>query len=314
MVFADEYSQPDAPDPILSDDRVLELARRHAPSVRHVTAIDESGGEARAYMCDHDIVFKTQRPHQLRPRTSLEKEGFVLRELAAATDAPIPRVLGYGREEDVEYLVLTRIPGVALATTSLAGPARIAVLEQLGATLRRIHDIDQTAMEASSLVPGDRAAGDLHARLSGMFARLISALADDDRWSAQIDLRTVSQLCLDQLPGGTPAVTLHSNPGAEHCFIDPATGRFIGLIDFGDAYRSHPALDVRAWRTPEDSTHMLAGYRAIGPLSPGFEHVWRAGLVITHLRLAARGFHEPADAAHQIRKLLEPQDEFEPDR
>lgn len=314
MVYADEYSQPDAPDPILSDDRVLELARRHSPSVRQVTAIDESGGEARAYMCDDDIVFKTQRPQQLRPRTSLEKEAFILRQLAAATSVPIPRVLGYGREDDVEYLVLTRIPGVALATTSLTGPARVAALEQLGATLRRIHDIDQTTMGASSLVPGDRGATDLRERLSGMFERLISGLANDDRWSAEIDLRAVSERCLDELPDGTQAVTLHSNPGAEHCFVDLATGRFTGLIDFGDAYRSHPALDVRAWRSPDDSAHMLAGYRALGPLSPRFEHVWRAGLVTTHLRLATRGYHEPADAAHEIRKLLELQGKSEPDR
>ncbi len=181
-----------------------------------------------------------------------------------------------------------------------------AVLEELGATLRRIHDIDQTAMEASSLVPGDRGATDLRERLSGMFERLISALADDDRWSAEIDVRAVSERCLDGLPDGTPAVALHSKPGAEHCFVDPATGRFTGLIDFGDAYRSHPALDVRAWRSPDDSARMLAGYRALGPLSPGFEHLWRAGLVTTHLRLATRGYHEPADAARTIRELLEP--------
>lgn len=35
--------------------------------------------EARAYMCYDDLVFKTQRPPQLRPRTSLEKEAFILR-------------------------------------------------------------------------------------------------------------------------------------------------------------------------------------------------------------------------------------------
>jgi hygromycin-B 7''-O-kinase len=314
MVYADEYSQPEAPDPVLSDDRVLELARRHAPKVRRVSAIDETGGEARVYMCDDDIVFKTQRPQQLRPRTSLEKEAFILSQLAAATAVPIPRVLGYGCEDDVEYIVLTRVPGVALATTSLTGPARVAVLEELGATLRRIHDIDQAAMAASSLVPGDRGASDLRERLSGMFERLISALADDDRWSAEIDLHAVSERCLEQIPDEAPVVTLHSNPGGEHCFVDPATSRFTGLIDFGDAYRSHPALDVRAWRSPDDSAHMLAGYRALGPLSPGFEHVWRAGLVVTHLRLGSRGYHEPADAADEIRKLLGPQGESEPDR
>ena len=128
IIITDTYSQPDAPDPVLSDDRVLELARRHAGSARKVTFVDESGGEARAYMCDDDLVFKTQRPQQLRPRTSLEKEAFILGQLAAQADVPVPRVLGYGREDDVEYLLMTRIPGVPLETTALSGPARIAVL------------------------------------------------------------------------------------------------------------------------------------------------------------------------------------------
>src|SRR5258708_38625249 len=173
IIITDTYSQPDAPDPILSDDRVLELASRHAELAGKVTAIDESGGEARAYMCDDDLVFKTQRPQRLRPRTSLEKEAFVLTFLAAQADLPIPRVLGYRREDDVEYLLMTRVPGVALENTPLSGPARAAVLEGLGATLRRIHDEDQQAMADCGLIPGDQGNAGLRDRLSAMFEHLI---------------------------------------------------------------------------------------------------------------------------------------------
>ena len=35
---------------------------------------------------------------------------------------------------------------------------------------------------------------------------------------------------------------LHSNPGPTQVFVDPANGRFRGLIDFGDSYLRHPAL------------------------------------------------------------------------
>src|SRR5712691_10031307 len=126
IIITDTYSQPDAADPVLADNRVLELARRHAGSARTVTFIDESGGEARAYMCDDDLVLKTQRPQQLRPRTSLEKEAFILGQLADQADLPVPRVLGYGHEDDVEYLLMTRIPGVTLERTSLSGAARAA--------------------------------------------------------------------------------------------------------------------------------------------------------------------------------------------
>jgi hygromycin-B 7''-O-kinase len=306
MIVTDTYSQPDAPDPVLSDDRILQLARRHAASVQKVTAVDESGGEARAYMCDDDLVFKTQRPPQLRPRTSLEKEAFILRHLAAETALPVPRVLGYGREDDVEYLLMTRIPGVPLETTSLPGPARAAVLEELGATLRQVHEVSQPALHESGLVPGDASAADLHPRLSAMLDYLIEVLTTEQRWSADLDLRAAAGQLLAALPAGTAPVTLHSNPGPEHCFVDPATGRFTGLIDFGDAYRSHPALDVRSWACLEDSQHMLTGYQARGPLPAGFEHAWRAGIAVTQLRLAARGRREPEQTAQTIRELLSP--------
>jgi hygromycin-B 7''-O-kinase len=306
MVFADTYSQPDAPDPVLSDDRVLELARRHAERVQKVTAVDESGGEARAYMCDDDLVFKTQRPQQLRPRTSLEKEAFILRHLAAEANVPVPRVLGYGREDDVEYLLMTRIPGVALETTSLSGPARVAVLQELGAALRQVHDVSQDALARSGLIPGDASAAGLLDRLSAMLEYLVAALSADDRWAAAgLDLRAIAGQLLAALPAGTPPVTLHSNPGPEHCFTDPATSRFTGLIDFGDAYRSHPALDVRSWASVDDSQHMLAGYQAAGPLPAGFEDAWRAGVVVTQLRLAARGHSEPGQTARTILELLD---------
>jgi aminoglycoside phosphotransferase (APT) family kinase protein len=199
---------------------------------------------------------------------------------------------------------MTRIPGVPLETTSLSGPARIAVLQELGATLRRVHDADQGAMATSALIPGDGSAACLGDRLAAMFDYLIASVASDQRWKAAIDLRAVAAQSLAGLPGHTPPVTLHSNPGPEHCFVDPDAGRFTGLIDFGDAYRSHPALDVRSWRSPEDSRHMLAGYQALGPLPDGFDHVWRTGIILTQLRLAGRGHAEPAETARTIRQFL----------
>ena len=83
MLPSDIYSQPSADDPVLDVGTVLNIARRHVPSCTAVTGIDESGGEARVYNIDDDIIVKVQRPHQLRARTSLEKEAFFLDQLAA---------------------------------------------------------------------------------------------------------------------------------------------------------------------------------------------------------------------------------------
>lgn len=76
-MFEHTYSQPDAPDPVLDEELVLSLVRRHVPDARVVTGIDESGGEARTYAVDEAIILKVQRPQQLRPLTSVEKEGFL---------------------------------------------------------------------------------------------------------------------------------------------------------------------------------------------------------------------------------------------
>jgi hygromycin-B 7''-O-kinase len=303
MVFTDTYLQPDAPDPVLDDDRVLELARRHVDTVEAVTAVDESGGEARAYLCGSDIVVKTQRPHRLRPRTSLEKEAFILDQLRTEAELPVPRVLGYGREPDVEYTVMSRIPGVPLGSTTLDGPLRAGVLAELGATLRRVHDVDQTVMQSSALIPGDRSGADLAKRITTAFEAVAADRIADG--FEGIDLREVAAHCLAALPASFRPVTLHSNPGPEHCFVEPTSGRFSGLIDFGDAYRSHPALDVRSWLSLDDSEHMLVGYRSLGRLPAGFEQVWRVGIIVTELRLAVRGHREPSDVAGTIRTLAD---------
>src|SRR6185436_568491 len=141
-VRGDVYLQPDAADPVLADAVVLSLCARHAPRVRAVTGVDESGGEARVYLVDDAIVLKTQRPHRLRPRTSLAKEAYLLDLLASDQ---VPRLLGYDRVETeqgaVEYLCMTRIPGRAVRRVTLPAQARRSVLTALGGVLRTVHAI-----------------------------------------------------------------------------------------------------------------------------------------------------------------------------
>jgi hypothetical protein len=71
-------------------------------------------------------------------------------------------------------------------------------------------------------------------------------------------------------------VPLHSNPGPEHVFVDPDTLHLNGVIDFGDAYLSHPALDLRRWAQPADRAALVDGYAAATPISTTFADNWRA--------------------------------------
>src|SRR5215510_9210901 len=126
MLLSDTYSQPHATDPVLEERTVLDLVRRHGVRCSAVTSIDETGGEARAYVLDDNLVLKVQRPHRLRSRTSLEKEAFFLQQLTAYPDIIVPHVLGYGRRDHIEYLVMTRMPGVPALTVEFTEVQRMA--------------------------------------------------------------------------------------------------------------------------------------------------------------------------------------------
>jgi hygromycin-B 7''-O-kinase len=309
MVFQDSYSQPDAPDPVLDEALVLALVRRHVPDAKRVTGVDESGGEARAYAVDDALMLKTQRPHRLRPRTSLEKEVCFLRHLASDQQISVPRVLGYGTEPIkhgvVEYICMTRMPGVAARHANLEGRARAEMLQQLGRTLRRIHNLPQETLAESGLFPADRTRSDLAGRLSAAFTRVVAVIeTSPETWPLAQSPQALAATALAALPEPETMVALHSNPGPEHVFIDPATGTFSGLIDFGDAYISHPALDLRQWRTREDRTALLEGYAAEGGMGSAFLTTWRIGLLMSELTAIALGRRDRSDAEQTLRELL----------
>jgi hypothetical protein len=105
-------------------------------------------------------------------------------------------------------------------------------------------------------------------------------------------------------PDDTPPVALHSNPGPEHAFVDASSGAFLGLIDFGDAYCSHPALDLRSWTEQGDAEAVFAGYNSAGTVAAGFEDVQLTGRIIVELAMASRGHRTPEELAHALDELL----------
>jgi hygromycin-B 7''-O-kinase len=304
----DIYVQPNAPDPVLGAELVLSLARRHVPNAKAVTSVDESGGEARSYVIDSDIVLKTQRPQQLRPRTSLEKEVFFLRQIAAQMpDLSVPRVLGYGREgQYIEYTLMTRMPGVALRNANLNGAARLEVMKELGHTLWRIHNLPQAPFVESGLFPGDRGAADTRARIIELFEELAARIGNEQRpWPLPLTPEQVAERALAILPDSDERVALHSNPWHEHTFVHPVSGKYTGLIDFGDAYVSHPTFDLRRWRTREERTALLEGYTADAPVSDTFMQTWCIAQILGDMGAIA-GIPAQADAASEdLRRLVE---------
>jgi len=99
-------------------------------------------------------------------------------------------------------------------------------------------------------------------------------------------------------------VPLHSNPGPEHVFVDSGTLRFTGVIDFGDAYLSHPALDFRRWAQPTDRNALMQGYASDKPLPHSFDENWRAISIIMLMLDFANRPTRRAESLDGLRVLL----------
>jgi aminoglycoside phosphotransferase (APT) family kinase protein len=289
----DVYLQPEAADPILSSETVFAIASKFVPSAKTVTSVDESGGEARTYGIDQDFILKVQRPHRLRPGTNLEKEVFFLTQLATDQRISVPRVLGYGREEpNIEYILMSRMLGQPFRRLKLAGESRTEALRALGQTIALAHQLDQTNFSKSSLFLGDQSFEDFKARLTELFDEAVSLIEKRiaERvldWQLKISPKQLAKEAITSLPNYEERVALHSNPGPEHTFINPANNTFSGLIDFGDAYISHPALDLRRWPFPRDRAALLEGYVSLSPVSENFLKTWQLVMILADLTVLA---------------------------
>jgi hygromycin-B 7''-O-kinase len=299
MARADVYLQPQASDPVLADDLVLWLVRRYVPYARAVTGVEESGGEARAYFVDDVVVLKTQRPHRLRPRTSLAKEAYLLDLLAPRLGGRIPRLLGYdqvGTQHGlVEYVCMTRVAGLPAQDVAISGDARRAFLTELGTLLRTLHG----APVDPHRLPTDGDAAALRRRLEFSFADIADAFAG--RRVAKMDLAALIDRSLSALPATLDPSLLHSNPGPMHVFVDPVGGHITGLIDFGDSYSSHPALDLHRWPDPADRVLLHEAYVDGATLGPDFDRMWTIAMIHTDLAVIAAGSaHARAAAADLV--------------
>ncbi len=264
------------------------------------------GDEARTYAIDSTLILKVRHPQQLRPRTSLEKEVWFLHYLEGVPDIAVTRVLGYGRDSALlEYTVMTRMPGVAMRHVPLSEQDRVAVLFHLGKTLRRIHTLPQEPCVENALFPGDRTFPAVQQRFRDYFDELAEVYETrGSLWPLDVSLREVGAQVLASLPENDERVALHSNPYAEHTFVDPGTHMYQGLIDFGDAYMSHPAFDLRRWNRPAEREALLGGYTAEAPVSAAFMATWKAVMILTDVIVMAHYPDRATQAADDLQQLL----------
>lgn len=304
MLPPNVYYQRNAPDPVLDERTVMSIVRRHMPQATSLTGVDESGGEARAYAVDEDVILKVQRPQQLRSNTSLEKEVFFLQQLASHPDISVPRVLGYGKEPGIEYICMTRMSGVPARSVDLPNHKRAELLRRLGRTLRRIHSIPQDPFYSSPLFPGMRSRDAFVERMKVGFAEAVQALhANPALWPLNVTPADLAAGALSTIPQRIDLVALHSNPGPEHVFVDPDTFEFTGLIDFGDAYIGHPAIDCR-WPRHEDRLALLHAYCEDKPDAAEFIAPWRSVRLLYEMSALSTRPYRRQQATENLKYLI----------
>jgi len=273
MILKDVYLQPEAKDEILSEARVLELASEFVPSAKKLTAVDETGGEARTYAIDANIIMKIQRPHKLRPRTSLEKEVFMLRQIEKQCGINVPRVLGYSKKSNLlEFTILTRLPGNALKYTTMLESELETVLVEHGRNLKELHSMEQKALIECGLFPNDETVENVKLRFTYRLDLMLEGMLKNVAKEEIEIAKKLGDEIIAQIPNKLKMVALHSNPYKEHTFVN-ADKSYSGMIDFGDSYISHPVNDMRRWSFKERK-HLLQGYTSVGDIGDDFMTMW----------------------------------------
>ena len=64
-------------------------------------------------------------------------------------------------------------------------------------------------------------------------------------------------------------------------------GSLTGLIDFGDSYLSHPALDLHRWPDPADCLALREGFLAGSTPTADFDAAWRVAMIYADLAALA---------------------------
>lgn len=273
MILKDVYVQPEVSDEVWNDNLILELVSEFVPSVKKVLGIDETGGEARTYAVDDNIIIKTQRPNRLRPRTNLEKEAFMLRQIEKESDINVPRVLGYTKRNNlIECIVMTRMPGDSIKRTEMREKELTEALIIHGKTLNKLHSINQEPFIESGLFPYDKTSDNVKQRFLYRFNLVLDSIEKNLKASEVRSARNIGIEIIAQIPDRLNMVALHSNPYKEHTFIN-ADKTYSGIIDFGDAYISHPVNDMRRWSFKE-RRYLLDGYTSVGSICNDFMPMW----------------------------------------
>ena len=276
-------------DPILESEHVLSIVRPFVSNAGEVIRIDEQGGSARTYHIDGGVTLKVLRPNRVKTATYVEREVFLLKQLEVHGIRNVPKSLGYGKSGIFEYNCMTTIPGSAVRFSELTPQQREDMLYKLGETLYQIHHINLEPFYESGLFFETHTSDEdirnqvwhyFNLAIGKIAGKAIRAEIDEAREKAEKHIAKISGVC--------PKMR-HADPSDEHTFVE--NGKYSGVIDFGDAYISHPAFDLRRW-PHADRPALMRGYLSAGRVEDSFldvcENIFAVENILSELILSSK--------------------------
>jgi hygromycin-B 7''-O-kinase len=233
----------------MADARLLAaIAGQHglgADAVRPIPA----GVANEVYLLGDDLVLRI--PRSAAFAADLRKETVVI---PAARQAGVrtPKVVTF-HDRDTPWLVIERVPGVDLAQLELPRDQVDEVYRQAGHDLAKLH---RTAADATPDIPRHQEPASPQALVAGLLA---DGYLDVDaaRWLDDWFARLAAQMPATP----PPLVLIHGDLAPQNLMVDPATGQYAGVVDWGDAEWADPAVDF-AKTPPIHLPALLDGYRS----------------------------------------------------
>jgi aminoglycoside 2''-phosphotransferase len=219
------------------------------------------------FLANGDLVVRFAKdPHAAR---QLVTESEILRLVAAPMPVKIPtpwHIDPSSTERDPALMTYPRIPGVALEDIELTDELVAAVAPVLADFLDALHSIPLSAIEQIDIPRFSAAAWVSHDH--ALYQRTRDALRDalDDAIFRRYD-HWWSDYLADRANFEFVPCLVHGDLVPEHILIGQSPWRVSGVIDFGDAMWTDPALDLaglpaRLARPVVDRMRTLTGDRA----------------------------------------------------
>lgn len=210
---------------------------------------------------------------------ALAAQVWAMRE-CAARGVPVPELLAFetaSRALPEPYLIMRRLPGVVATRAGLSDAARLAMEEQFGGYLARIHSI--TPLGFGALVPRDGAyAGRCSSLLAYLREELAARCAALPAEALPVEAADRVRGCLERRQGsfvlGTASL-VHRDYQFRNVLV--SGGAVTGILDFENQAAADPVMDLVALYGRGREADLQAVLRGYGP-SPAFAGDFRGRL------------------------------------